>query len=84
VRGGRLLPTANLRQAMTWYRNAMHRHITPEAGIKGHCLRYGYAVDRIAAYVHAGDTRAEALAHTSVDLGHGDCRGKYVEAVYSR
>lgn len=84
ARGGRLLDAANLRRAMTWYRNAMHRQIKPGAGITGHCLRYAYAADRIAAYVQEGDTRAEALAHTSVDLGHGDGRGKYVEAVYSR
>lgn len=84
VRGGKLIDSSNLRGAMTWYRNTMHREITPIAGITGHCLRYAYAVDRLAAYEGAGDERQEALAQTSIDLGHGDGRGKYVQAVYTK
>lgn len=82
ARNGKLIDSSNLREAMTWYRNAMHRHITPAAGITGHCLRYAYAADRLAAYQRAGDDRREALAQTSIDLGHGDGRGQYVQAVY--
>ncbi|SJZ94209.1 integrase domain-containing protein [Novilysobacter spongiicola] len=84
ARGAKLIGCPDLRAAMTWYRNIMHRAISPLAGITGHCLRYAYAADRLAAYEGSGEARREALAQTSIDLGHGDGRGQYVQAVYTR
>lgn len=79
-RGGKLLDAANLKQAMQTYHNAMHREIR----MQGHSLRYAYACDRVDSYVAAGYSRAEAYALTSMDLGHGDGRGRYVQRVYTR
>lgn len=76
--GGHLI-AGTLRQAMTRYANVMHRH----SPITGHQLRYAYAQDRIEYYLDAGYSRREATALTSIDLGHGDGRGRYVERVYS-
>jgi len=58
-------------------------------GLKGesasHALRCMYARDRFAAHlVECGGNRAEALAETSLDLGHGDGCGTYVAQVYLR
>lgn len=79
-RNGTLVAGANLQQALSHYRNEMHRH----AEITGHQLRYAYACDRVESYLDAGFSRREALALTSMDLGHGDGRGRYVERVYTR
>lgn len=84
TRRGRLLPQPTLLKAMTWYRNAMNRRITPAAGIQAHALRYAYTHDRKASYLDAGLSSREALSATSMDLGHGDGRGRYVASVYGR
>lgn len=81
--GGKLIAAGTLRQAMTWYRNHMHRRITAATGFAGHALRYSYAVDRLAAYAADGYSLEEARALTSIDLGHGDGRGRYVQSVYA-
>lgn len=48
-------------------------------------MRCMYAQDRFAFHLAAcGGSRAEALAETSLDLGHGDGRGTYVAQVYLR
>lgn len=78
-RDGRLARGANLRQAATWYRNAMHR-----LGMQGHSLRYAWARERMDAYLADAIPMAEALARTSMDLGHGDGRGRWVRMVYLR
>ncbi|MGH8073981.1 MAG: integrase domain-containing protein [Lysobacter sp.] len=83
-RGGRLMDSPTLLAAMTSYRNAMHRNVTPASGICGHALRYAYAGDRMACYLAEGFSEAEARAKTSIDLGHGDGRGTYVARVYLR
>lgn len=75
---GRLFP-GSLQEAMTRYRNVMHRY----SEIRGHQLRYSYAQDRVMSYLDAGFSRKESLALTSMDLGHGDGRGRYVERVYA-
>jgi hypothetical protein len=62
-----------------WYRNAMHR-----LGVQGHSLRYAFARERVEAYLQNGIPMAEALARTSMDLGHGDGRGRWVKMVYLR
>ena len=83
-RGGRLIDKPTLKQAMTYYRNAMHRRITEAAGICGHALRYAYAEDRMSIYKEEGLSVRESLAKTSIDLGHGDGRGTYVRQVYAQ
>lgn len=80
-RGGHLLP-GTLKQADTLHRNAWHREIGPASSINSHQLRAAFALARVGAYETEGFTRREALARTSLDLGHGDGRGRWVERVY--
>ena len=75
----RLAQGRHLKQAEAWYRNAMHR-----LGVQGHSLRYAFARERVEAYLQDGIPMAEALARTSMDLGHGDGRGRWVKMVYLR
>lgn len=83
-RGGRVIGKPTLLAAMKWYANEMNRKIKPEVGICAHALRYAYACDMLALYTKEGFTQAEAEAQTSIDLGHGDGRGRYVRKVYTR
>jgi hypothetical protein len=72
--------TASLLQADNIYRNICHR-----AGIQNHSARYAFAQERVRAYqVEKGFSRREAFAATSLDLGHGDGRGRYIASVYAR
>ena len=48
-----------------------------------HSARYAFAQDQMRHYQSMGHTQAEARAMTSLDLGHGDGRGRYVASVYS-
>jgi integrase len=50
----------------------------------GHSARYAFAQRQIAGYQAHGYNQREALAATSLDLGHGDGRGKYIAHVYSQ
>lgn len=79
---GKLINTANLKQAMSYW----HNHCDA-IGLKGqispHSLRYAFAQDVMTYYLVQGYTKKEALALTSMDLGHGDGRGRYIEKVYS-
>jgi hypothetical protein len=71
---------ANLLQAENIYRNLCHR-----AGIQSHSARYAFAQERFRAYrEQQGFSRREARAATSLDLGHGDGRGRYIASVYVR
>ncbi|MDR3415265.1 MAG: integrase domain-containing protein [Nevskia sp.] len=72
-------PAASLKQAMNIYRNICHRE-----GIQSHSARYAFAQERAAAYMAQGLSEREARAATSLDLGHGDGRGRYVASVYVR
>ena len=67
-----------LRQALGIYRNLCHR-----AGIQSHAARYAFAQERMQAYRNDGLSEREARAATSLDLGHGDGRGRYVASVYA-
>jgi hypothetical protein len=71
--------TTGLRQALGIYRNLCHR-----AGIQSHAARYAFAQERMHAYRNDGLIEREARAATSLDLGHGDGRGRYVSSVYTR
>lgn len=57
-----------------------------EAGLQGqqsmHSLRYAFARERYERYCTEGLSEKEALAATSLDLGHGDGRGRYIQYVY--
>lgn len=50
--------------------------------VQGHSLRYAFAREQVEAYLAGGIPMAEALAHTSMDLGHGDGCGRCVKMVY--
>lgn len=81
TQNGRLIDTPNLKQAMSYWRNQ-----TTALGLTGkyspHSIRYAWAQDAMAHYLQQGFSQKEALALTSMDLGHGDGRGRYVERVY--
>lgn len=80
-RNGKLIDRADLKTAMNYWRSA-----TTRIGLVGsyspHSLRYAWAQDAIRFYQEQGFSRKEANALTSMDLGHGDGRGRYVERVY--
>ncbi|PHM45530.1 integrase domain-containing protein [Xenorhabdus miraniensis] len=82
-RGGRLIDKPDLKQAMNYWRTH-----TTRIGLTGchspHSLRYAWAQDALSFYQQNGFSRQEARALVSMDLGHGDGRGRYVERVYSR
>jgi hypothetical protein len=67
-----------LKQAYGVYRNLCTR-----AGIQSHCARYAFAQERMQAYRNQGYSEREALAATSLELGHGDGRGRYIASVYA-
>lgn len=78
---GKLINKFSLRQAMTYWRNQ-----TTRLGLIGksspHSLRYAYAQDGIQYYKEKGYSEKEAFAMVSMDLGHGDGRGRYVKKIY--
>lgn len=82
-RDGRLIDQPNLQKAMNYWRGEIAK-----AGLTGdytpHSLRYAWTQDAIRHYLVLGFSNQEALALTSMDLGHGDRRGRYVVQVYGR
>ncbi len=83
TQGGRLVDRPDLQSAQERHSYAMRA-----AGAVGehspHSLRYAFACDSIERYESQGFSHKDALAMTSMDLGHGDGRGRYIEQVYSR
>jgi site-specific recombinase XerC len=83
VNGGRIIDKPDLQSAMDRHSYIMRTH-----GCKGehspHALRYAFACDRVEAYKSQGFSLKESLAMTSMDLGHGDGRGRYIAQVYLR
>lgn len=81
--GGRVYPSASLQGACRGYQRDL-----ASVGLSGqeasHALRYQWAQDQARRYEAEGMERPEVLARLSLDLGHGDGRGRYVEAVYLR
>lgn len=71
--------TTGLKQAISVYKNVCDR-----AGIQSHSARYAFAAERMQVYRDQGLREREARAATSLDLGHGDGRGRHVAAVYAR
>lgn len=82
-RNGLLIDKPSLKQAMNRFHNQARG-----AGLKGkyspHSLRYAFARAAMKHYQDAGFCPQEARALVSMDLGHGDGRGRYVERVYAR
>ncbi|AXW87009.1 DNA-binding protein [Lonsdalea britannica] len=81
ARNGRLIDKPDLKSAINRWRSQ-----TAMAGLKGqyspHSLRYAWAQDAMRYYRQQGFSKREASALVSMDLGHGDGRGRYVERVY--
>jgi hypothetical protein len=71
-------PPKGLDSARSIYHGWAHR-----AGIKPHAARYAFAQDQVKAYCSAGYSEREAYLATSLDLGHGDSRGRWVKSVYA-
>lgn len=82
--GGALMPSSSLQGAMRAYGRACEA-VDLRGDHASHALRCMYAQDRFEQYLQAnGGDQREALALTSLDLGHGDGRGTYVKQVYLR
>lgn len=82
-REGVLINKNNLKSAMNYFSNTS-RLLELTGQHSHHSLRYAYAVDGINAYIKQGFTIREALAMVSMDLGHGDGRGRYIKSIYGR
>ncbi|MFA7270803.1 MAG: integrase domain-containing protein [Sterolibacterium sp.] len=84
INGGQIIQSRSLQGAMRAYgRHLKALGLTEE--FASHALRCTYAQDRFLQHLEAtGGDRREALAETSLDLGHGDGRGTYVKQVYLR
>ena len=50
----------------------------------GHSLRRSFAMDQFKHYMSEGYSQKEALGMASIDLGHGDSRGRWVYNNYLR
>lgn len=81
-RNGKLIDKPDLKSAMAYWRNQ-----TTAIGLTGknspHSLRYAWAQDSLKHHQSQSFSRVESRALTSMDLGHGDGRGRYVERVYA-
>jgi len=81
AQGGYLIVSKNLKSAARAYGRSCEK-----VGMKGehasHALRCMFAQERYAMHLQRLGSRSEALAATSLDLGHGDGRGTYVAQVY--
>lgn len=79
--GGQLVPSSSLEGANRSYQRAMNA-----VGFRGteasHSLRYHFAQAQFWRYLEQGFERKEALSALSMDLGHGDGRGRYCAQVY--
>jgi hypothetical protein len=63
---------------------SVYKNLCSREGVQSHAARYAFAQERTGAYQAEGLSEREALAATSLDLGHGDGRGHYVASVYAR
>lgn len=80
---GKLIEKKELKSALNHYINVLRRGGELAGGKETpHSLRYSYARDAMHFHIMNGYSYKEALALTSMDLGHGDGRGTYIENVY--
>ncbi|SQC20595.1 DNA-binding prophage protein [Klebsiella pneumoniae] len=81
VQDGKLVDRPDIRKAMNTYRYHLRR-----VGLVGdkspHSMRYHFSQEAKSFYERQGYTEKEIFAQVSMDLGHGDGRGKYVRQVY--
>lgn len=80
---GVLIDKPSLREAMDYIHNEA-RAVGLEGEHSMHSLRYGYAQEALRSYADAGYSEREALARVSLELGHGDGRGRYIRSVYAQ
>lgn len=80
---GKLIDKPDLQSATDRHSYAM-RAAGATGEYSAHSLRYAFACDSIERYEAQGFSHKDALAMTSMDLGHGDGRGRYIQQVYSR
>ncbi|PHM72077.1 integrase domain-containing protein [Xenorhabdus sp. KJ12.1] len=82
-RSGKLIDKPTVIQAIDRY-----RYIVRSAGLSGkkapHSMRYHFAQQSGEHYKAQGFSEQEAQALVSMDLGHGDARGRYIRQVYYR
>ncbi|EBS4548518.1 DNA-binding protein [Salmonella enterica] len=80
---GKLIDRPDVRKAIDTYRYHVRR-----AGLTGekapHSMRYHFSQEARRFYERRGYTESEIYAQVSMDLGHGDGRGRYVKQVYFR
>ncbi|MDE9493717.1 integrase domain-containing protein [Xenorhabdus bovienii] len=80
-RNGKLIDKPTVIQAIDRY-----RYIVRSVGLSGkkapHSMRYHFAQQSGEHYKAQGFSEREALALASMDLGHGDGRGRYIKQVY--
>ncbi|HEI8505933.1 TPA: integrase domain-containing protein [Serratia marcescens] len=78
---GKLVDRPDIRKAMNTYRYHLRR-----VGLVGdkspHSMRYHFSQEAKSYYKGQGYTEREVYAQVSMDLGHGDGRGRYVKQVY--
>ncbi|WP_368890340.1 integrase domain-containing protein [Morganella morganii] len=83
AQNGRLVDRPELKSAIDRYRN-----VARKAGLTGksapHSLRYAWAVEAVEFHTRNGMSEKEVSAMVSMDLGHGDGRGRYVMRVYTK
>lgn len=81
AQGGYLIESTSLEGAIKVYGREMKR-----VGFKGaeapHALRYTWAQEQYARIRMKGMDESEALTRLSLDLGHGDGRGRYCKQTY--
>ena len=80
--GEMIIKSSSLEGAMRSYQRALLA-----VGFSGseasHCFRYYFAVHQFLSHLEIDPTNEkEALARLSLDLGHGDGRGRYCKQVY--
>ncbi|EHK2737135.1 integrase domain-containing protein [Salmonella enterica] len=80
---GKLIDRPDVRKAIDTYRYYVRR-----AGLTGekapHSMRYHFSQEARRFYENGGYSDREIYAQVSMDLGHGDGRGRYVKHVYFR
>lgn len=78
---GKLIDKPDIRKAIDRYRYHVRR-----VGLTGekapHSMRYHFSQEAKRYYEDKGFSEKEVYAQVSMDLGHGDGRGRYVKQVY--
>lgn len=78
---GKLIDCPNIKQAINVYR--YHVRKAGLSGVKApHSMRYHFSQEARQFYRKSGYGDKEIYARVSMDLGHGDGRGRYVKQVY--